>query len=130
MPQHGSRLDVGRRIAALRGKKSQKDLARQAGVDLSTVSRIEGGKTDPQLSNLLAIAEALGMPVHRLLDPANDSTTYLAQPELIDHRLRLGALEERVNRLTAMVQEMSDACAGRPEQAGSTPESLPQSDGK
>jgi transcriptional regulator with XRE-family HTH domain len=124
-------MDVGKRIAVLRGKRSQKDLARQAGVDLSTVSRIEGGKTDPQLSNLSAIAEALGMPVHRLLDPANDSTTYLAQPELVDHRLRLGTLEERVNRLTAMVQEMSDARSARSEvQAGSTSESLPKSDGK
>jgi transcriptional regulator with XRE-family HTH domain len=124
-------MNVGKRIAARRGKRSQKDLAREAGVDLSTVSRIEGGKTDPQLSNLAAIAEALGIPLHRLLDPANDSTTYLAQPELVDHRLRLRTLEERVNRLTAMVQEMSDARAARSVvQAASTSESLPKSDGK
>jgi transcriptional regulator with XRE-family HTH domain len=102
---------VGRRIAALRGKKSQKALAIQAGIDISTVSRIEGGKTDPQLSILSAIADALEMPVHRLLDPTSDPTAHVARPELVDHRLRLEALEERVNRLTATVQEMADARA-------------------
>jgi transcriptional regulator with XRE-family HTH domain len=129
-PRTLGNVNLGERIANLRGKRSQNDIAQAAGTDLSTIRRIEGG-SDMRLSKLTAIAGALGIPLHRLLDPAHDSVTYLSQPELVDHRIRLGALEERVNRLTEMVQNISEARADRSEgQAGTTTESPPQSDGK
>jgi transcriptional regulator with XRE-family HTH domain len=59
---------LGARIQAQRLHKNltQEKLAERAGVDRSTVQRIEGGYTDPKFSHLLRIAEALDMPLAQL----------------------------------------------------------------
>ena len=45
---------------------SDAELARQIGVTRQTVNNIVNGRTDPQLSRLYEIAEALGVRIHEL----------------------------------------------------------------
>ncbi|MBQ8459857.1 helix-turn-helix transcriptional regulator [bacterium] len=47
--------------------KSQTMLAFEYGLDSGNLSRIENGKTDPKLTMLWRISEALGIPVSELM---------------------------------------------------------------
>jgi len=49
--------------------KTQAALARKAGLSQSTISRMRRGEVDPQSDNLRRVADALGIPVSRLLSP-------------------------------------------------------------
>lgn len=44
-----------------------KQLSSESNVSVSTISRIEGGKIDPGMSNLFALAEGMSMPLEELL---------------------------------------------------------------
>lgn len=58
---------LGARIASCRGSRSQKDLALETGLDVSTISRIERGITDPTYGTLSKIREALNVPWEALV---------------------------------------------------------------
>jgi transcriptional regulator with XRE-family HTH domain len=62
-------LEVGQRIRARRlvQEKTQQLLASQAGVTQNAIFRLEIGNTNPQLSTLRAVAEALGTTVRELV---------------------------------------------------------------
>lgn len=64
------RLNLGAAIRAARrhANLTQEGLAQAAGIDRSSVQRIEHGLNDARISHLWAIADALGVPVMRLLD--------------------------------------------------------------
>lgn len=77
--REGRRL-IGARIRALRGDRSQEDLAQQAGISDGTLSAIERGRSDPRLGTLLRLAQALGLSsVEELLGPLPTSR-YLTDP--------------------------------------------------
>lgn len=60
----------GERVRELRkdaGFVSQEALARQMGVSLFTVSRYERGASHPDFDGLHRLADALGVPVERLI---------------------------------------------------------------
>jgi transcriptional regulator with XRE-family HTH domain len=62
----GQRLKRLREAAGL----SQQDLAVRAGLSVSVVSQIEQGrKTDPRMTTVLFLAEALGVDVQELAGP-------------------------------------------------------------
>jgi transcriptional regulator with XRE-family HTH domain len=64
-------MNFGARVKTAREARgwSQNQLARLAKVNQSTLQRIEANpKKDPELSNCVKIARALGMPVEALLD--------------------------------------------------------------
>lgn len=65
-----ARQALGRRIAAARvdANLTQEKLAQLAGVDRSTLQRIELGQNDPRFSHLLLIARALKVHVTELLE--------------------------------------------------------------
>ena len=63
-------MSVGTRIKLLRGKRSQEDLAHEAGISTSTLSRLERGLHQPSLSTLRKIATALGVSLVDLIDTA------------------------------------------------------------
>jgi transcriptional regulator with XRE-family HTH domain len=63
-------VSVGTRIKLLRGKRSQEDLAHEAGISTSTLSRLERGLHQPSLSTLRKIATALGVSLVDLIDTA------------------------------------------------------------
>lgn len=62
-------MDIGRRIRELREERnfSQTDLERATGLRRNYISRVEGGYTVPSTPTLAKFAQALGVPVHRLL---------------------------------------------------------------
>lgn len=61
--------EFGARVKALRAAKNltQAELAATAGIDRKTISRIENSHYAPTLTNVFAIAEALGLPARDLL---------------------------------------------------------------
>jgi len=61
-------VSVGTTIKLLRGKRSQEDLAHEAGISTSTLSRLERGLHQPSLPTLRKIARALGVSLGQLLD--------------------------------------------------------------
>lgn len=53
---------------------TQEELARQAGLGLGVIQKIEQGKTkDPSSSRLFRIARALGVPMEKLLEGEEQS---------------------------------------------------------
>lgn len=69
-------MQIGEAIQSLRASKglSQGDLAKQAGVAPSYVSRIEAGKQLPSLSVFTRIARGLGTTLSHLLILGEDQT--------------------------------------------------------
>lgn len=70
---------LGRRIASLRrtARLSQDQLADRAGVERRTIQRYENAIRDPRYSDLLLIADALGLPLEDLIRqdiPPTDET--------------------------------------------------------
>ena len=72
---------LGGRIKALREERrwEQVELARHAGVDKGTISRIEAGKRGMTLKTLQSLAAALGVPVEQLVHGAPASASMPAQ---------------------------------------------------
>jgi len=60
---------LGKNLRQIRTQKgmTQGDIVRALGVSRSFVSNIENGKTNPTLSTIKRIADALGVSVDRLL---------------------------------------------------------------
>jgi transcriptional regulator with XRE-family HTH domain len=54
---------------------SQRALAKAAGITQAALFRLESGETDPRLSTLRAIAEALGVTVAEIIGEGRPRTT-------------------------------------------------------
>jgi transcriptional regulator with XRE-family HTH domain len=59
----GENLREARRTAGL----SQEELAKRAGIDRPTISVYEHGKREPNMSTLVKLARALGVPAEALV---------------------------------------------------------------
>lgn len=61
---------VGQRIVELRSQKgwSQSDLARACNKDRQALEKLENGKVNPTIYSLLEIANALEVPLKKLID--------------------------------------------------------------
>ena len=94
-PTNGLRVDIGRRLADLRGQMTQRELARRADVDPGTVSRIERGELDPTYSTLLKLAKGLGAEAALFFAPAS-SNQPVARAEMVT---RLEDVEEDVGTI-------------------------------
>ena len=90
---------LGQKLIEARGDRSQREIARDAGIDVSTVSRIERGILDPSISTLAAIADALGVPIAALLGELG-----IPRPKTLAGRLL--SLETEVPEVTALAHEM------------------------
>jgi len=68
------KISLGRAIRMVRTRRrlSQSDLASRAGVSTSLVSLVECGKRDTPFETLLALADALGVPLSILVFIAGD----------------------------------------------------------
>lgn len=60
-----------RRLRGSRGL-SQQALASRSGLSIAAYRNIETGKSEPRVRNLMAIAEALGVPIQRLVEPVDE----------------------------------------------------------
>jgi transcriptional regulator with XRE-family HTH domain len=121
---------VGENLALARGRRSQREIAAESGVDLSTINRIENGKHNPSLATLSAIATAVGISVEHLLKgPGGVSLQLEPQAAVLAHQQ---SLEKRVSGLEqdlltagamahealALAQQLRDArSSGRPRRA-------------
>jgi transcriptional regulator with XRE-family HTH domain len=65
------RVSVGVTIKRLRGERPQEDLAHEAGISTSTLSRVERGLHQPSLPTLRRLATALGVSLAELIDAAD-----------------------------------------------------------
>jgi transcriptional regulator with XRE-family HTH domain len=63
-----TRFAANVRTARLAAGLTQEAVGLASGVHPTEISRIEGSKRDPQLSTVLRLARALGVPPARLLD--------------------------------------------------------------
>ena len=61
-------LGTNLREARERLKLTQEQVAERSGVHATEISRIEGGKRDPQVSTLIRLAKAVEFPPGRLLE--------------------------------------------------------------
>lgn len=114
MPQEYLDMHIGERLATLRGRKSQREIAKKSNVDVSTLSRIERGKIDPNLSTLERIAGALGYGLPQLFS----DEPFLARPEsladdVLDLQEKLAALEERLIPVFELASEVRRHPAGK-----------------
>ncbi len=78
--------DVGRRLRTVRAKLglSQRSLARKAGVPSSTVSLIEGGRTNPSIGSLKRLLDAAGLSLGEFFsfDLVTESKVFFRKDEL------------------------------------------------
>jgi len=74
--------DVGARLRALRRDQGlpAKELADRLGISPSAVSQIERGVLQPSVSRLIAITDALGVPLAAVFAPAPDAPEDPAEP--------------------------------------------------
>lgn len=57
------------RVARIHERLTQERLAERAGIDRSTIQRLESGTTNAKISHLLRIARALRVSVKSLMPP-------------------------------------------------------------
>ncbi|HEV3319627.1 MAG TPA: helix-turn-helix transcriptional regulator [Solirubrobacteraceae bacterium] len=65
-------MSVGTTIKLLRGERPQEDLAHEAGISISTLSRVERGLHQPSLPTLRKLATALDVSLADLIDAAEN----------------------------------------------------------
>jgi transcriptional regulator with XRE-family HTH domain len=65
-------VSVGTTIKLLRGEQPQEDLAHEAGISTSTLSRIERGMHEPSLTTLRKLAAALEVSPADLIDGSDN----------------------------------------------------------
>ena len=65
-------MSVGTTIKLLRGERPQEDLAHEAGISTSTLSRLERGLHQPSLPTLRKLATALDVSLADLIDAAEN----------------------------------------------------------
>jgi transcriptional regulator with XRE-family HTH domain len=73
---------VSKRVRSLRERKgwSLSELARRAGIGVSTLSEIEAGQSAPRLDTLVALAHALGAPLDTFLHADENPLEARLQP--------------------------------------------------
>jgi len=80
--------DVGQRLRTVRTKLglSQRSLARRAGVPSSTVSLIEGGRTNPSIGSLKRLLDAAGLSLGEFFsfDLATEAQVFFRHDELAE----------------------------------------------
>jgi transcriptional regulator with XRE-family HTH domain len=65
-------VSVGTTIKLLRGERPQEDVAHEAGISTSTLSRVERGLHQPSLPTLRKLASALDVSLAELIDAAEN----------------------------------------------------------
>lgn len=83
--------DLGRQIRLLRERRglSLNDLARQSGVSVTGIRNIELGRANPGLLTMVAIIDALGMPIDELVTMTRraSKTVYVSRAPTAGQRL-------------------------------------------
>ena len=91
------------RIARLDAGLTQQELGERAGIHPMMVSRYESDKAVPNVQNLLALADALGVSVDYLLGRVDERTAILEESDLPERDRRVLALLRRRGDIAALV---------------------------
>ena len=78
---------------------SQSQLAKNAGISAAALSKIEEGETDPRLSTVCAISQALNIPVDELAGVGT-----FPQPEIV-LRQQIAMLNNKILRIKDIASE-------------------------
>jgi transcriptional regulator with XRE-family HTH domain len=90
---------LGKTIAHLRAELIQADVARDAGIDVSTLSDLENGQRNPSYTTLLRLAAALRIPLEDLIRQANAKGSKArsnGNPETLE--TRIAAIEKALSQ--------------------------------
>lgn len=98
-------VNLGERLARLRGDITQRELARRAGIDAGTISRIERDTLDPTYSTIAKLAKGLGVPPAAFFDDVMPQRSGDAGADLAETVSRLQA---EVRQNTREIQEVAD----------------------
>jgi transcriptional regulator with XRE-family HTH domain len=103
-PRHPTLAELGRRIRRVRARAdlTQQDVATLAGLSRTSVANIEGGRQDPGVVGLVAIAAALEVPPASLLPDEPDSMSAGHMGRLV---ARNAALRDALGRLARLANE-------------------------
>lgn len=115
---HLSLEQLGRRVRALRESQrlTQDEFARKCGISVSFASLLERGERSPSYETLLAIAEALGVPVADLFrEGASLEAQDPSHTRLVDFARRAHLSRAQVERFVAVGAAMFGL---EPERAG------------
>lgn len=85
-------LEIGQRIRAARGDRSQLDIAKLSGIKQSTISAWELGRGNISLVDTVPLSKALGVPVAKLFPIAGDTPAVGLPPAVQVHADRLFSL--------------------------------------
>jgi transcriptional regulator with XRE-family HTH domain len=98
--------NLGRQIRALReGRRwSLKRLARESGISITAIRKIELGEANPGLLTILAIVDALGEPIDRVIGLARAQSLNICVTRAGDHRTA-----DRVPSSRALTSGLSEA---------------------
>jgi transcriptional regulator with XRE-family HTH domain len=102
---------LGRLCAQRRAKEglSLRDVAREAGMSTSTLSRIENGGTTPDAKQLNALSCWLGVSLDRVFDPVvEDVPQQVKSLILSDPKLDAGQQEALCTIFTVLYQQMAN----------------------
>ncbi|MBP5698799.1 MAG: helix-turn-helix transcriptional regulator [Alphaproteobacteria bacterium] len=99
---------LGRRIAALRKKQgmNQEEFADVSGKMINTISNIERGLSDPKVTTLLSLAEALNVSVDSLFND-NEQPPTEELPEAVQTILKL--IKNQDTRTLKVIQRQIEA---------------------
>ena len=101
--------NLGRRIAYLRKQQgmSQEDFAEASGKMINTISNIERGLSDPKISTLLSISNALNASIEELFSESQENPT---EDELANNILEiLQILKKQDNKTLQVIQKQIEA---------------------
>jgi Zn-dependent peptidase ImmA (M78 family)/DNA-binding XRE family transcriptional regulator len=129
MGDRGMAEVVGRRVRELRERMgmTQEQLARKSGIGISTLSEIESARHSPRLATIVALADALGVPLEALLrEPASPFETILHAVETPENCGALQQWIERSHRYATVLRLMGKQDISVPHYSASTIEQAEQ----
>ncbi|MCW5770698.1 MAG: helix-turn-helix transcriptional regulator [Rhodospirillaceae bacterium] len=93
--------DLGRQIRLLRERRSLSlnDLARQCGVSVTGIRNIELGRANPGLLTMVAIIDALGVPIDELINMTRRASKTVHVSRAPDPRQRVASVQRSLSEL-------------------------------
>ncbi len=101
--------DLGKRIAYLRKQKgmNQEDFADASGKMINTISNIERGLSDPKVTTLMAISQALNISIEELFSKTQQQPFTNELPSNISTILQI--LKKQDNKTLKVIQKQIEA---------------------
>ncbi|MBI5360555.1 MAG: helix-turn-helix domain-containing protein [Planctomycetes bacterium] len=115
MAKNGINIRTGGTVCALRKEQgmSQEELAFGAGLDVSTIGRIERGEISPALETLTVLSEALDVDVVTLLRAETDDGSEKAEARRIFELLLRKTDAQTLKMVSRFLQQLLEQTADK-----------------